>query len=588
MDSSKIVSRTAPQPTSGRLAAIVAALDATAAAASEARSPVGSLRLAWPGLVIAAVVLAALVYANSGIGLSEETIGAIYLHPYRMLALDESTPRRSECGDGFFTQGEKPVFGVCVGGHRLPLLHKTYIAAWPYWPLWWIGKHCSGYVPILINVIPALVAAMLLSLLAIQLARHDGPLSACLGVASLLLFPFAVLYASVYLYETLPITAVFGVWWLLDRYNRTGRTGSICLAVLLAGFACDQKLVSVFLLGPFLVAYACVFGLRRLSFRQAGLVALAGCFFPVIELAILGAYAWTQGGLAALPTNQHAASLGSILLALPGWALSTLLPPASSVELAVRTAASALLFGQCLRKPYLHFRGKRQPPAEVVAALTLAGTLCGFALLYRYNPSSVPVLSLLPFSTVVVASLWLDAARWLEPRLGLRAARGLVVAGFSVIALPVMAVRWSNALEESVNDFGYPRFSDQTYVTSWLLDHDIRTPLIPTGAEMGVLEFLSAGRIQPLYIGEEQCHRITPAEWEKPFAITRDRQADFLVPTPHFTRQPMARQCHAGIAEDLAALLSASDRRFTKTDISPPGHSWDFTLFSVSPAAHGN
>ena len=161
---------------SERLGAIGSVLDARVACQSAAAPGAKPLGRCWPALAVSGVVLAVLVYMNTLLGLNEEMTGTVYLHPYQLLALDASTPRWSECADGFFVQTIKPVFGVCIQGQPLPLLSKSYIPAWSYWPLWWIGSHIPHYVPILVNVIPALIAATLLCLMAVQVGRPDGPL----------------------------------------------------------------------------------------------------------------------------------------------------------------------------------------------------------------------------------------------------------------------------------------------------------------------------------------------------------------------------------------------------------------------------
>ncbi len=572
---------------SERFVAIVQALDARAACQTAAPSS-GALRHCWPALAVCLLVLAAIVCMDTRLGLNEEMTGTIYLHPYHLLAVDASTPRWSECIHGFFVQNIKPIFGVCIGNQLLPLLSKSYIPTLSYWPLWWIGSHIPNYVPILVNVIPALIAGTLLLLMAIQVCRHDGPLSACLSVASMLLSPFVVLYGSLYLYESLPVMALFGVWWLLDRYNETGRTRPLFLAALLAGFACHQKFTTVFVLVPFLIAYAAVFGCRRLSLRTATRAAVAGCVFPVLTLAILCAYAAARGGGPELVPHQAPAPWAYILLVAPSWVFAALPSPGFSMAAAARMVMLAALLAQCGRKVLLHFRrrarGAPQPRAEVLAALTLPGTLCGFAVIYRYNTGSLPFFPLLPLVAIVIGGLWQDTARWLMPRLGQRAARGLLLGSFSVFTLGVMAIRWPSAFEDAVTKMGYPRFPDQTYVTLWLLDHKVREPVIPGFSDIGVLEFLSEGRIRPRYVNHNLCDRMGKTGWENVFAATGHQQTDFLVPTPYFAKQQVARRCDIG-ADDFAAALRTSGRFVTETKLSTPAHTWDFTLFSVAPAA---
>lgn len=566
---------------SERLGAIGSVLDARVACQSAAAPGAKPLGRCWPALAVSGLVLAVLVYMNTLLGLNEEMTGTVYLHPYQLLALDASTPRWSECADGFFVQTIKPVFGVCIQGQPLPLLSKSYIPVWSYWPLWWIGSHIPHYVPILVNVIPALIAATLLCLMAVQVCRHDGPLLASLSVAGILLFPFAVLYGSLYLFESLPVTALLGVWWLLDRYNDTGRTRALCLAALLAGFACHQKFTTVLVLVPFLAAYAAVFGCRRLSFRKATAAAVAGCVFPALALAILSAYAAARGAIPDTGAQPVPAPWSYVLFAAPSWVFAALPSPGFSAAAAARMTMLVALLVQCGRKVFLHFRRAPQPRVEVLAALTLPGTLCGFAVVYRYNTGSLPSFPLLPFVAIVIGSLWCDAGRWLAPRLGHRAARHLLVGGFSAFTLAAMAIRWPSTFEDAVTKMGYPRFSDQSYATAWLLEHKVREPVIPTFSEIGVLEFLSEGRIRPRYVGERDCSRLERAEWEKALAATRHRHTDFLVPTPYFAKQQVARHCDVG-AEDLAAALRASGRSVRETKLSTPSHTWDFTLFSVA------
>ena len=590
---------------SERLVAAVSALDARATCQS-ATPGRDNLRNCWPAPAVSLLVLAAIVCMATRLGLNEEMTGTIYLYPYRLLTVDASTPQWSECAHGFFVQNIKPVFGMCIGSHLLPLLSKPYIPTLAYLPLWAIGSVVPHYIPILVNVIPTLIAAILLGLMALQVCRHDGLLAACLSVASMLLFPFSVLYGSLYLYESLPVTALFGVWWLLDRYNATGRSRPLYLAALLSGFACHQKFTMVFVLLPFFAAYAAVFGCRRLSFRTLRNAAIAACVFPVLTLVILCAYAAALGGVPQFVAQQRPASWTYILFAAPSWVFAALPSPGFSVAAAARLGMLAALLAQCARKVVLHFRrGVPQPPAEVLAALTLPGTLCGFAVIYRYNTGSLPFFPLLPFVAIIIGGLWHEAARWLALRGGQRTTRsvlrpqstilatmrglpdlvaqGLLVIGFSMFTLVVMAIRWPSAFEDAVTKMGYPRFPDQTYITRWLVDHQVREPITPTTSDVGVLEFLSEGRIRPLYVNQNLCDRLGRSGWERVLAATGHQHTYFLLPLPYFAKQQVGRRCDVGV-EDFTAALRASGRSFNETPLAAPAHSWDFTLVSVVPA----
>ncbi len=565
-----------------RLVAIGNALDARARSQAAAAVRSNSLRACWPALAASLLVLAGIAGMNTFVGLNEEMTGTIYLYPYRLLTLDASTPPWSQCAHGFFVQNIKPVFGVCLGEHLLPLLSKSYIPTLAYWPLWVIGSYLPDAVPILVNVIPALVAACFLCLLAIQVGRHDGPLSACLTVVGILLFPFAVLYGSLYLYESLPVAALFGVWWGLDRYNQSGRIRPLCLAALLAGFACHQKLTAVFVLVPFVAAYAAVFGFRRMAAHEVKRVVLAGSVFPILSVAILCAYAIASGTPPEFVSQQGAAPWVYILFVAPHWVFGTLPSPQLTATDIAETVMLLALLGQCGRKVFLHFRRAPQPRAEVLAALTLPGTLLGFAVIYRYNTGSLPFFPLLPFVAIMISSVWQDVARWLAPRWGQGVTRALLLGGFAVFIVTSMAIRWPSAFADSITKMGYPRYSDQSYATAWLVDHQVREPVIPTFADIGTLELLSEGRIRPRYVNQHQCSRLEKAEWEKALAATRHQQTDFLLPAPYFAKQQVARRCDVG-ADAFAAALQASGRSFTDTALATPTHTWDFTLFSVAP-----
>jgi len=516
-------------------------------------------------------------------GLNEEMTGPIYLHPYRLLSVDPSTPRWSECSEGFFAQSIRPVFGICFGERPLPLLFRQYIPAWPYWPLWWIGTHVAGFVPLLVNAIPALIAGALLGLMALQVCRNDDVWLASMSVAGIAWFPFATLYASLYLFESLPVAALFAVWWLLDRHNRDGRTAPLALAGLVTGFACHQKLTSVLAFAPFVAAHLAVFGCRRLTFRKVMLVLAATAAFPLIGAVINLVYAARTGFPVSFMALSAQASALHMIVAASYWTFAALPSEQFSAFDAARMVSFAALIAYCGWLVFAHLRRTPQPRVEVLAAITLVGTLIPTIAVYRYNPTSMPSFTLLPFVAMVIAGIFRRASHRLGRLCGDRIARAALVTGFAAPTIGLAVVRWPATFSFATQRMSIPTFSDQRYAADWLTERDVTEPLLLTFHENGVLEFLSGGRIRPIYVNERQCERVGGDEWERILAATRDRQVDILVAAPYYAQQQLGRYCSAGAAGELAAVLRRSRRRSTETLLSTPLHTWDFMLFSVAP-----
>jgi hypothetical protein len=335
---------------------------------------------------------------------------------------------------------------------------------------------------------------------------------------------------------------------------------------------------------PFLAAYLAVFGCRRFSLRGITLVALTGSMFPLLAVAIQCAYAVVSGASPGFLGQRQPASWSYILLSSSRWVFGTLPPPGGSATDASSLIMLVILLAHCGRKVFLHFRGVPQARVAVLAALTVFGMLGGTAVIYRYNPTSEPSLLFVPFVAIAIASLWEDAGngltRWVEKR----TARLVLACGFVVVALAVFAIRWPGTFEHAATRMGYPGLSDQQFATRWLLEHQVTEPLVLSFSENGVLEFLSEGRIRPLYVNPDPCSRFDESEWARVIEATRDRQVDILVATPYFVEQQVARRCVVGAAADLAAALAASGRSTRRTTLATPGHTWDFALFSVAPA----
>ena len=122
----------------------------------------------------------------------------------------------------------------------------------------------------------------------------------------------------------------------------------------------------------------------------------------------------------------------------------------------------------------------------------------GLVILYRHNASSSPLLQFLPFPAVLLAAALLDARQWLikrsvrwGPRLVVVLLSGVVIWG---------GYRWWSLTHWLGSHPAHLSRSEQRRQADWLLELGVRRPLLANYYSHGVFEFVSRGRLRPIYL----------------------------------------------------------------------------------------
>ncbi len=574
----------ASQPS--RLIRLLERLDSRARAESApAAATIGGQRATLAACLLVFLVM----FAQAGkTGLNEEMVAGIYLYPYvfpfDQPAVDPPSPQAG-CVDGYFVQTTRPVFGICCGETRLPLLFNAYTSAFAYWPLRLVGRAVPRYELIITRGIPGLLLLLLLLLMTRQVSRRSGPLLGAASVAAMLLFPMSVMYGSLYLYEYLPALLLFAIWWLLDRYNASGGWLPFSLAALLFGFALQQKFTAALVLPVFLPWYVALFGLRRVGLRLALLAALFAALFPSLFLLVYLKYTEISGRAVAIPDFSHPVPIWRMVPEVARW-IHTALPidPRSWDGI----AALSFLFGLLLysgRVAVRFFRTGAGDRTLVLASLTMLSVLAAFLFLYRYNPGSSPTLQFLPFTCIVLAGAFRDGLDWLAARIGRAGSRPAMVVGTSALVVASVFARWPAFLESFFHEYRYPRYREQEQLVGELLAREVTRPVMLNSFENGVYELLSRGAIRPRYLNSEQCLAIDDEGWDRVLRQIRGQNSRFLFSASPSPMDP-AHRCNGQAVERFRQALVRNgygEIRGERIGNDEGGRAYD--LFIVAPDA---
>lgn len=509
-----------------------------------------------PALLAAGVVFITSFQLAGSTGLNEEMTGGIYLHPYEFFSDRALNPEGQAgiCDDGFFQQPVRPIFGLCVHGQRVPLLFNAYTSTTSYWPLWILGKVFNDYELLINRLVPGLFLLVLLVLMALQVTRHGGARLGALTVLALLLFPMSSAYATLYLYEYLPLVALSSIWWLLDRYNATGKRWAFMFAALLIGFALQQKLTAGLVLPAFLGCWVGFYGLRQGSAKLWAAAAAVAAIFPASFLTIRWLHFVVSGHILELGMAEHPVPVLDMLVLLSRWTFASLPHGGERWSTALQLLLLALLLGYCVFNAVRYFRFGTGRRFVAFASVTTLIILTSFFLIYRYHPSSLPALQFLPFVCLVIAAMITDALRAVERLIRWR----WLTTGVAILLLAGVAFWRSGAYSDFIfGTLGYPTLPEQKRAVQTLLDRDAVRPVMLNSYKNGVLEFLSQGRIRPLYLTADAFTPIDEAAWRRVLDATAGRRVDFLFSRPPSPLDLVPRSNPEALARFEAALRSS-------------------------------
>lgn len=515
-------------------------------------------------------------------GLNAELLGGLNFHPFRYVQPNTLAGAEVACHGGGFHQPLRPIFGLCWGDLRLPVLFNSYTSALVYWPIIGLAQLVPPLHGPLIRFVPfVFIAGFLWMFQRLLIAPRAAKSVAVLAPILLTLIPTFYCYGTLYLYEYFGCYAVLAAWLLLLRWNRGGRTWNVVVAALLMGAAVGTKLTYVLIILPFLVAFLAVCGLRFLSVRRIAWCALAGLVGPGLFLAASLAddppLAFLAGGGGAAQTHLTVL-LGNLILGF-----RTPVPwLAGDVVVACRFVLALAVLGYAAHRARRHWRDRADEPTVAVAALALVGSLPLYVILYRHNATSVPHLQFMPWLAVVAAAGLLDLSRWIETRIQRRfVAPALVTVGLAAVlaaagALPI-------GLYGSVRSFApHNSFAEQRHVVKQLEAAGVRQPLLPRSDLAGVLEFISEGRVRPALfpVGADAD---APIDW-RAVAAQPDRDAqDVLFPEESdvsggFNAPGRVRAFAVSKADFIRAFPAAKAVTVTSTGGTPM-----YTLYRVRP-----
>jgi hypothetical protein len=440
------------------------------------------------------------------------TIGTNYeeVVPYVLTPLDirDGMPRAQPDAPGFVVSDYLPRLALAPSPDvRLPLLNQLYMT-----------DHLSyGGVALGSLGLDRLWAARLwhaLFGLALILVLYD--VARCLGLsqrAALIALAIAatslhvtIAYATARFDESLASFGTVVVLWAALRYARTQRTGWVWIGVFAAAFAVSGKVTALWPLFALAVAGALA-GWRPPPLRVLVLPMLAAA--PL--LAVMGGFA-LAGPAAGGEVQRRLAffgnlftsdvilgTLANLVVYLGSWGSITGQIIRGADAGAANRVGQLLVIGTIV---WLAVRTLRSGPVPrryrlEAQMLTFLVVIVVLVMFFFREHRDYQFLLLVPLYAVAMAA-WLDACaqRLLDRRMP------AWLAGVLVGALPVLGNLWEQRGLRI--DLPYARnamvdLAPQRAAADWLLEHQVRNPIVVTFYEVGIYELFTDAAVRPVY-----------------------------------------------------------------------------------------
>lgn len=550
-----------------------------------------------PVIAVVFYICSVLVYFGSEIGMTSEMIGPLNFYAYSYLEDDTTTAeaKPADCSDGFFRQKLRPVYGFCDNnGRQYALFYNNYTPTTFYYPLRILGDWFPALIgqPLKLFILPLLLCSFLVFVR--LFSRHTSLKPAILAMVLMTSFPGIVVYSTFFLFETLIMVLAVVIWYVLDRYNRSGKSIWFVAAFFMLGLSFHTKATAVLFLIPLIITFASVFGIRRVAFSTVIVAFFVSTLMPALffwfqhikdphfkeftavfnKFTVEEEESLQEDKVEAgqkLEDDEIRDDTVFTRFATLSYAMLNGTPFAfdpHSFEMEAYFVLFLIIFAYIFTQAVRGARRKEKNLTKAFITLLMAITFPLYFLVYQNNVGSIPLYQILPFLCGVLAFAIIDAHKFIKSRINNEHARKSIFALLLLLLVLFAVYRWYDAIEDVNKNSPLFTYDDQQAVVDKLVEFKALKPITYNSFFAGVFEFLSRGKIEPVYANQMATENLSAKGWEKILDKTKDTQADFLFMKPCNTFVHSCRKQPHGAENFMQAVLNRNRKIIKQVKIT--------------------